>query len=93
MVINLYPINPLTDSVLVGVSEEVVNTDGDVVVLEVVHEVSAIAAHLHVRAHCAEHDLCEPLRRVHAETDPADRLLVLDQRQCLVFTAITPWVS
>lgn len=38
----------LTDSVLISVGEEVVDADGDVVVLEVVHEVCAVAAHLHV---------------------------------------------
>lgn len=59
----------------------------DVVVLQVIHEVGAVAADLNMSTNGAEHNLCETLCRVHTEADASDGLLVFDQNQRFVFTA------
>jgi hypothetical protein len=77
----------LTDGEFVGEGEEVKDVDPDVVLLEVVHQVTPVALHLLVGAHSAEHYLGEALRREEPEADPAYRLFVLDQRQRPVLPA------
>lgn len=69
----------ITNGILISEGEEVVDANVDVIVLEVVHEVCSVAAHLHMRAYRTEHNLSEPLSRINTKTDPSNWLFVLDK--------------
>lgn len=56
----------------------------DVVVLKVVHHVCAVALHLLIGGDGTKHDLCEALSSKHAEADPSNGPVVLDECQCAV---------
>ncbi len=73
------------DGKLVGEGEEMEDTVPNVVVLEVVHEVSSISLNLLVGSNSAEHDLGEALAGEHAEANSPNGAAVLDQCQGLVF--------
>lgn len=69
----------ITNGILISEGEEVVDANVDVIVLEVVHEVCSVAAHLHMRAYRTEHNLSEPLSRINTKTDPSNWLFILDK--------------
>lgn len=51
------------------------------VVLEMVHHVCAVTLHLLVGGDCTEHNLSEALSSKHAEADPSNWPVVLDESQ------------
>ena len=69
---------------LVGVGEKVKDVMFDVVVLQVVHHVRAVALDLLVGRDGAEDDLAEALRGEHVKADGANHPAVLHQHKALV---------
>lgn len=71
----------LTYGKLISKREKMQNALLNVVVLEVVHHVHPVSLHLLVGSDRAEHDLREALCGKRPEANPADRDVVLDERQ------------
>lgn len=86
-------LNVFTETLLLEVAyckfisegKEVQYVVSDVVILEVVHEVSAVSFHLFVGRDRTEHYLAEALRMECPEADATNRPAFFDQSQCLVF--------
>lgn len=68
----------IADSEFIGKREEMKYIVFDVIILEHIHEMGAIALNLLFGCHGAEYDFGEALGREHPETDSADRPAVLN---------------
>lgn len=74
----------VTNSVLVGKSQEMQYIVFYVIILEHVHEVRAVPFDLFLTGHSAEDDLREALSGEHSKANSTDRSPVFDESECFV---------
>merc|ERR1712079_539817 len=77
----------ISDGMLISKGKEVIYSVSDMVILDVIHQMRAVALHLLVAGHRAENNLGESLTRKCPEADSANRSPALHQRQGLVLGA------